>query len=139
MSSRDGSIHSTPVAAGGYREHPAPAVLRPFVECFWTREPGTREEPGAAVVHRVLPDGCIDIVFEFAPVGGAPESIRAVGTMTRPLVVNAVTDDSFVGVRFRPARASAFLRLPADLKSTRLNSNHLVICSAVLCLKKTKK
>ena len=99
---------------GGYREHAPPVALRPFVDCFWTREPGPRESPGTAVVHRVLPDGSIDIVFEFAPAGGAPESIRAVGTMTRPLVVNAVTDDSFVGVRFRPARATAFLRLPAS-------------------------
>ena len=113
MSTR-GSTDPTPMSAGGYREHAPPVALRPFVECIWTREPGAKEEPGAAVVHRVLPDGSIDIVFEFTPSGGAPESIQAVGTMTRPLVVNAVTDDSFVGVRFRPARAAAFLRLPAS-------------------------
>lgn len=114
MSSREGPTDPTPGVAGGYREHAPPVTLRPFVECFWTREPEPQVETGTPVAHRILPDGCIDIVFEFAPNGGAPESIRAVGTMTRPLVVNAVTDDSFVGVRFRPARATAFLRLPAS-------------------------
>src|SRR5688500_17937427 len=114
MSTRDGSTNPTPMVAGGYREHAPPDALRPFVECFWTREPSVSEVPGGAVVHRVLPDGCMDIVFEFAPGVGAPESIQAVGTMTRPLVVTGSTDDSFVGVRFRPARATAMLRLPAS-------------------------
>jgi AraC-like DNA-binding protein len=102
------------MVAGGYREHVPPAGLRAFVECFWTRDPGPKEETDAPVVHRVLPDGCIDIVFEFAPGARVPESIQAVGTMTRPLVVRTLTDDSFVGVRFQPARATSFLRLPAS-------------------------
>lgn len=100
---------------GGYVEHPPSEGLRSYIECFWTREPASREVPGAPVVHRVLPDGCIDIVLSFAPrKGGVPQSVQAVGTMTRPLVVDAISDDSFVGVRFRPARAMAFLRLPAS-------------------------
>jgi AraC-like DNA-binding protein len=96
-------------------EHAPSAALRPFVECYWTREPGSvgpvEQRP---LVHRVLPDGSIDIVLEFGPGGGAPSSIQAVGTMTRALVVSGASDESFVGVRFRPARATAFLRLPAD-------------------------
>ena len=110
--------HETPssrVSSGGYVEHPPSAALRPFVECFWTREPAPRgPEERAPLVHRVLPDGSIDIVLEFGPGRDIPPSIQAVGTMTRALVVDAVSDDSFVGVRFRPARATAFLRLPAS-------------------------
>ncbi|MDF2773108.1 MAG: AraC family transcriptional regulator [Geminicoccaceae bacterium] len=103
------------VSTGGYVEHPPSAALRPFVECVWTREPGPRgAEERTPLAHRVLPDGSIDIVLEFGPGRGVPSSIQAVGTMTRALVVDAVSDDSFVGVRFRPARATAFLRLPAN-------------------------
>src|SRR5262245_51907544 len=95
---------------GGYTEHTASAVLRPFVECFWTHEPGRTDEPSSTVARRVLPDGCIDIVLAFgAQPSGAPESIQAVGTMTRPLVITGTTEASFVGVRFRPARATVFL------------------------------
>ena len=102
------------LAAGGYVEHLPSAALRPFVECLWTREPGPRAPAGTQpTVHRILPDGCIDIVLGFGPAGGIPESIQAVGTMTRALVVDAAATESFLGVRFRPARATAFLRLPA--------------------------
>ena len=39
----------------------------------------------------------------------------AVGTMTRALVLDAATSpECFVGVRFRPGKASAFLNLPAS-------------------------
>jgi AraC-like DNA-binding protein len=66
-------------------------------------------------VRRVLPDGCIDIVLAFGEeTTGVPESIQAVGTMTRPLVIAGTSEASLVGVRFRPARATAFLRLPAS-------------------------
>lgn len=106
---------SSRVSTGGYVEHLPSAALRPFVACFWTREPGLRGPEGRTpLAHRVLPDGSIDIVLEFGPGREIPSSIQAVGTMTRALVVNAVSDDSFVGVRFRPARATAFLRLPAN-------------------------
>lgn len=115
MSSRPGPERPPTPRLGGYTEHAPSSVLRPFVECFWTREPGPADVPGAAVVRRILPDGCIDIVLGFAPAtGGPPDSIQVVGTMTRPLVFAAGSDASFVGVRFRPARAPAFLRLPAS-------------------------
>jgi len=115
MSSRPEPERPPSDAPGGYVEHAASAALRPFVECFWTREPGRTDVPGALVERRVLPDGCIDIVLAFEPGGsGAPDSIQAVGTMTRPLVFAGASDASFVGVRFRPARAAAFLRLPAS-------------------------
>ena len=40
-----------------YREHPAPAALAPWLDCAWERG----GVAGAPV--RVLPDGCIDIVW----------------------------------------------------------------------------
>jgi AraC-like DNA-binding protein len=80
----------------------APAVpLRPWIEAYWTREASA-----AVVEERVLPDGCADIVFSVDD-GAA----MIVGTMTRPLFLRDRVP-AFFGVRFRPGRAGAFLRLP---------------------------
>jgi AraC-like DNA-binding protein len=86
------------------------------VECFWTRESGVvAREPSAASVHRVLPDGCIDVVLGFSGRADDPESAMVVGTMTRALVLDAATSpECFVGVRFRPGKAASFLRVPAS-------------------------
>jgi AraC-like DNA-binding protein len=92
---------------------PKPA-LRPWVECFWTKRDGGE---GSA---RVLPDGCADLVFDLDSGEG-----MAVGTMTRPLVVpNA---GRHLGVRFRPGRAAAFLRIPlAEITDARVPLRELV-------------
>lgn len=67
-----------------------------------------------AVVQRVLPDGCMDVILTFSGRTDEPES-TVVGTMTRALALGAThTSRCFVGVRFRPAKASAFLSLPAS-------------------------
>jgi methylphosphotriester-DNA--protein-cysteine methyltransferase len=102
-----------------YAECAPVAPLRPFVQCFWSSATPDGRAPGA--VHRVLPDGCIDILVEFADgaAGGRgisprePRSATVVGAMTRPLVVDAVAGQSFVAVRFRPGWAPAFLGVPA--------------------------
>lgn len=87
-----------------YREHAPAAVLRPYVECYWTNC-GTR-----ATTARVLPDGCIDILFAFSP---RRASASIVGTMTRPLLVPAGFAQRIAAIRFRPGGAAPFLRLPA--------------------------
>jgi len=96
-----------PAAGDNYREHAPCAALRPYVECFWSRVGA-----GGGAGHRVLPDGCLDIIFNF----GDSVSWRAavVGTMTRALVVEPGEREEFLGVRFRPGKARAFLRPPAD-------------------------
>lgn len=94
---------------------PSPA-LRPWVDCFWTRT-----ADAAAGEVRVLPDGCADLVFDLT--GG---EAMAVGTMTRPLVIDEVKPVSFVGVRFRPGRAAAFLRIPlAEITDARVDLGDL--------------
>jgi len=108
-----------PPTTPGYTEYAPSQTLRPFVECFWTRElalPSARKaRPGAPEVHRVLPDGCIDVVLSFSGRTDEPESAMVVGTMTKALVLNAAeSPECFVGVRFRPAKAAAFLSLPAS-------------------------
>src|SRR5437867_3470268 len=79
-----------------------PERLRPWVDAFWTR-------PGSAspLRQRVLPDGCADIVVDL---DGA--TISAVGTMTGPLLLDEPRPPAYFGVRFRPGRARALLRMP---------------------------
>lgn len=93
-----------------YSEHAPCGALRPYVECFWSRTGQAQTQ--MAPVHRVLPDGCLDIVFNF---GDAREWRAAVvGTMTRALVRASGWREEFLGVRFRPGQASLFLRPPAQ-------------------------
>lgn len=102
-----------------YREYRPCAALQPFVQCYWSRE-ATAAGAGPAL-NRVLPDGCIDIVFNFGDEwSSAGERERdghrggaVVGTMTAPLLVRPGRREEFIGVRFRPGRAPAFLGIPA--------------------------
>ncbi|HEY0153615.1 MAG TPA: helix-turn-helix transcriptional regulator [Longimicrobium sp.] len=96
-----------------YREHDPPPALAARVECLWTmRSDGALSAPA---VNRVLPDGCIDLIFDFGePAEGAPRSGPrgyAVGAMTRAVPVHVAGRVEIVGVRFRPGAAA--LGLPA--------------------------
>jgi len=94
-----------------YREIAPSAALRPWIECFWTRR-----DDAPSGITRVLPDGCADFIFDLHS-GEA----MAVGTMTRPLVFESREPAEYVGVRFRPGRAAAFLRIPlAELTDARV-------------------
>ena len=81
----------------GYAEHPPSAALRRHVACFWTLS-------GQAGAHRVLPDGCMDLLFDL----GAPrDQGRVIGTMTHAIVADAPAANGLLGVRFRPGAAMA--------------------------------
>ena len=101
-------------ARASYREYAPSERLHPFVECFWSRDAGGGRGSASRSVHRVLPDGCIDVVLGFSGQADEPESAMAVGTMTRALVLEGSWPACFVGVRFRPGKAAAFLSVPAN-------------------------
>jgi AraC-like DNA-binding protein len=104
-----------PPASASYCEYAPSEKLRPFVECFWTRDLVVGREHSSPSVHRVLPDGCIDVVLGFSGRADEPESAMVVGTMTRALILEpGASPECFVGVRFRPAKAAAFLSVPAN-------------------------
>jgi AraC-like DNA-binding protein len=95
-----------------YAEFAPAAALRPYVACYWAGRPDAAGPPRE---HRVLPDGCIDIILELgAAAADEPGPPSVVGTMTRALVVPPGRRVAFLGVRFRPGGAHAFLRTPAD-------------------------
>lgn len=112
-----GQFRDNSFVRDSYREYRPCAALQPFVQCYWSRE-ATAAGAGPAL-NRVLPDGCMDIVFNFGDAwSGAGERDghrggAVVGTMTAPLLVRPGRREEFVGVRFRPGRAPALLGIPA--------------------------
>lgn len=86
-----------------YREFAPAPHLAGSVECFWTLD---------VLVNgckRVLPDGCTDVLF-FSRDHDLVTA-QVVGAMTRPRDVPLVAGQSFLGVRFRPGMAGAWLRI----------------------------
>ena len=96
-----------------YREHPIAPPLDRFVECIWFLDSDDRSVPAP---QRVLPDGCMELIFHFdAPFAmmaggrrvGQPAAFL-VGMMTRPLVLEPPPAIDTMGVRFRPGGAYPF-------------------------------
>ena len=88
-----------------YRERPPPPALAGPVLCLWSQVIG---EGTAELRHRVLPDGCADIVW----IGTAPAVVA--GPATGPVIVALAPRTTVVGVRLRPGAAPALLGPPAS-------------------------
>ena len=95
-----------------YLERLPHPTLRELVECHWFLE-ADADPAGASSTSRILPDGCMDLLFDLAGSGVGRPPQYAVGTMTRSAVVTHVGRVSLVGVRFRPGGARPFLAPPA--------------------------
>lgn len=65
--------------------------------------------PAGARGEAVVPDACLDFLFDLTDPGDA----RLVGTMTRPLTVSRAGEMDLLGVRFRPGAVAAFADVPA--------------------------
>jgi AraC-like DNA-binding protein len=85
-----------------YREYPPHPALAAHVDCLWTAR-----APAGASTHRVLPDNCIDILWQD---GGQPGF--AVGMMSRAIQVTSNGPVRTVAVRFKPGAARLFLGAP---------------------------
>jgi AraC-like DNA-binding protein len=87
-----------------YREFPVPPVLASHFLCLWTQSVGSSS---GEYTHRVLPDGCIDIILvnDEAPV--------VVGPWTESFVLRLPPGTSILGARLYPGRAPSLLGLSA--------------------------
>jgi AraC-like DNA-binding protein len=86
-----------------YRERDPVAALHRHVACVWTQRIG----PGSApLVQRIVPDGCVDIIW----LGGR---LHVAGPDTGPVLAPLDPGTQIVGVRFRPGLAPTMLGLPA--------------------------
>jgi AraC-like DNA-binding protein len=91
--------------------------LSPFVRNYWTLQ--AAGVPGTSRRQRVVPDGCIDLLF----VRHSPtEDFRAflVGTMTRPIFEDVSIHTEYLGVRFAPGGLGHFFRMPAGELTDRI-------------------
>jgi AraC-like DNA-binding protein len=85
----------------GYREFAPPPPLRRYLQCVWVREARPLD-----LYSRVVPDGCIDIIWS------GEQDLIVAGPATRPIIATS-QQGGFVGVRFRPGVAPSLLRVSA--------------------------
>ena len=90
-----------------YREYPPHPALRAHVACLWTARVAAPVSAAAPHVHRVLPDNCVDILWQ-----DDGRQAYAVGMMSTSILVPAARPVRTVAVRFRPGAAGAFLGIP---------------------------
>lgn len=98
-----------------YYELAPPPRLADCVECLWVMcQPNESE-----VVHRVLPDGCADIVFT---AGDSKTSLHVAGAMTHFADFSILPGQSLVGIRFHPGMWAARFGVSADCLTDQLFS-----------------
>jgi helix-turn-helix protein/uncharacterized protein DUF6597 len=91
-----------------YAEWPAHHSPRDSVACLWASRP-SRTDTG-----RVLPDACLDIIWDGV-------SLFVAGPDTGPVPIAPAPGSGYAGLRFLPGRAPAFLGVPAsDLLDARV-------------------
>ena len=94
-----------------YREHRPPQDLSSWVAAYWHIQGAL--PPDAGIYHRVLPDGCADLLIDCQT---AHDSSNSQGILVGPMLdaqqfeLRGTVD--VVGVRFRPGGASSFFGLP---------------------------
>ncbi len=100
-----------------YQEFLPTSVLRPFVRCYWHM--AADGELPARITDRILPDGCIDILYNLSDslrrLGFEEElgqSTHVIGAMRKPALVRFGQNLEIIGIRFQPGGAYPFLRAP---------------------------
>jgi AraC-like DNA-binding protein len=83
------------------REHRRPTVLAAWLECVW-------ERTADGDADRILPDGCIDVVFS------PDRGLRLVGANTVAFVSDVAPGEPVIGARLVPGAAPALLGIAAE-------------------------
>jgi AraC-like DNA-binding protein len=87
-----------------YREFRAPEELSDLVACTWER---AVPRSGAPVAQRVVPDGCVDLVWRGS-------ELVVAGPDRGPVMSPLEPGTTVVGIRLRPGVAGRALGLPAS-------------------------
>ena len=105
MESRNEHVAAAILAAtvGTYREWRVSGPVAGHLACTWMHA----LPPSAAPVLRVVPDGCVDILW----IGN---SLHVAGPDTRPIFETLPPGALIVGMRFLPGAAPAWLGVPAS-------------------------
>ena len=95
-----------------YTEQPPPRDLTPWVACFWQIAGASA---GESVLHRVLPDGCVDFLLDLERYRHAGRASTAlVGPMSTAQVFKLQGPVDLIGVRLRPGAMGSFGGIPAS-------------------------
>ena len=98
------------MTATGYRERRPSPDLAADVACTWTGHIGDTGEPYS---DRVLPDGCVDVIWDGT-------RLLVAGPDTGPVPLTPAPRTTFVGVRLRPGRAAGVIGRPvSDIRDQR--------------------
>lgn len=98
-----------------YREWAVAPALAPLLVCAW-------HDPGERVRRPILPDACIDLIWD-----GTALHVAGPDTTATPVA----SSPSFVGLRFRPGVAPVFLGIAAhELRDRRVPLAQLWGCEA---------
>lgn len=92
-----------------YRESPPSPHLQGLIAAYWSVDSAAG---GALATRKILPDGCADLICDFA--GGWPH-MRWVGTMTRAIDVQVRERQDLFGIRFAPGGLFPLLGAPLSL------------------------
>jgi AraC-like DNA-binding protein len=91
-----------------YNEYNPDIQLSHWVETYWAAS-GFIDN---ADISKILPDGCLDIIFMFDQAKGNFD-VNIVGTMTTFFEIDYRSVQMF-GIRFKPAGITAFTRVPVE-------------------------
>ena len=81
------------------RQYRPGELLRAYISCYWAMtSPVELNEP---ISHRVLPDGCVDIIFDLNARSHGEAAVIA-GTMTKPIFAELKGRVNYLAVRFLP-------------------------------------
>ena len=97
-----------------YLEAKPPQQISSFIELFWLGKNFCKE------AYEILPDGCIDIVFELTP---SLARCLVFGTTTCRLEFKLQKGANYFGIRFYPGMARYFL----DFTANEVTNNHIAI------------
>ena len=92
------------VSVPWYQEWVAPPALRSHLVCSWAGQAGA---DGTCYADRVLPDGCVDIVW-------AGSQLIVAGPDTGPVPIGLPAGSWFAGVRFAIGAAPVFLKVASS-------------------------
>src|SRR3982751_4161474 len=101
-----------------YQEHHPKAPLNRYIECFWILESDTLPDP--PTTERILPDGCVELILNFAARfvqhTDTKQSLQPlnflVGQMTGPVFISPTGPVQLMGLRFHPGGTVPFFGLP---------------------------
>lgn len=100
-----------PMKMESYQQFRPIEAFRPLVDAYWLNRPDPSD---AEPFDRVLPDGCIDLIFRGGADGGR---LFSSALIERPAFFATTQRSWFVGVRFRPAMARVALDIdPVDCR-----------------------